>query len=783
MVFWSSKSGINSKYTFSSSPTFTSDPWSVYTGRPKSSSALGRVSLFQFDKKQFENYLLNYGIIKSKSSSQDKMLIQEAYQILKNQVNNLTKLKHPNILTVVEPIEEHSKTFLFVTEYVTDCLESLYNNDSTNYGRFSDSGENILSSNGASLPDNILIQRGILQIVNALEFIHTRAGSVHLDLQPRSIFINENSDWKVSGLGHLVKLGDNLQGGMSTDFFLPKYDPRIPSFMHINFDYSAPELIMDNTVSFKNDFFSLGLLIYFLYSGKSLLHIENSESQYKLEYNKFERKISTMSWDNVFSKVPPQLRVLTPKLMSRDIISRYDTLGDLLDSEFFDNPLLKMLNFLDDLPTKNNSEKLVFLKGLDEYLDQFPSSLLQKKFLPILLDLLIQLCQDKELDGECISHDISLIIKIASNLSQLSFHEKLYPIIVGNKENFNILLEKSNTILIENLKILQEKFKAADYDQNFLRPLLVYVLQTMQSESAVNSQEMLLNQLDLVLKTFDFPTVKNFLLPLIAKLFVKTTSLTIKNSCVTSFQILIEKKSIDSYTVTEDLLPLFKTMKTRDPRILMKCLSLFKLVPSLVKDEVILVEQYLPLLWNYSMASTLNKSQFTEFTKVVNKISADIQSIHINKLKEGSNENYEHDNSDKNKAFTKIIEAQSQPKREDRDTTLAKSIATPAIQPRRKETPPKPSILDKRPITSSIPARRTNPSYNKSIPTASITSPLNDSQPQQSLDDEFDDFVSAATTPKPHSINNNTSPVVTPSAPGLTSLPPGFSIPLQPKKN
>lgn len=132
-------------------------------------------------------------------------------------------------------------------------------------------------------------------------------------------------------------------------------------------------------------------------------------------------------------------------------------------------------------------------------------------------------------------------------------------------------------------------------------------------------------------------------------------------------------------------MPLFKTMKTRDPRILMKCLSLFKLVPSLVKDEVILVEQYLPLLWNYSMASTLNKSQFTEFTKVVNKISADIQSIHINKLKEGSNENYEHDNSDKNKAFTKIIEAQSQPKREDRDTTLAKSIATPAIQPRRKK--------------------------------------------------------------------------------------------------
>ncbi|KAL3236542.1 Scy1p RNJ42_01636 [Nakaseomyces bracarensis] len=792
MMFWSSKSGISSKYTFSSSPTFTAEPWSVYTGRAKSGSS-GKVSVFIFDKKQFENYLLNYGIIKSKSSSHDKVLIQEGYQVLRNQVNNLAKLRHPNVLTLIEPLEEHSKNFMFVTEYVTDCIESLYRND---HSRFSDGNSSDPfgdSGSSATTMDNILIQRGILQTVNALEFIHNRAGSVHLDLQPRSIFINENSDWKISGLGHLFKLNDNLQGGMSTDFFLPQYDPRIPSFMHINLDYSAPELVMDNTVSFKNDFFSLSLLIYFLYTGKNLLNTENSESQYRQEYAKFERKISSMSWDNVFAKVPQDLRVLIPKLMSRDMISRYDTLTDLLETDYFNNPLLKMLNFLDDLPTKNNDEKYVFLTGLSQYLSQFPASLLQKKFLPILLELLSQLCQEKIPDERCISNDLKLIVKIASNLSQLSFHEKLYHIIVGNKDNFKILLDTSNLVLIENIPIFKEKFKTSDFIDNFLKPLLNYVLQTMEGEAAVNAQEQVLAQLNIILEVFDFLTVKNYLLPLISKLFVKTTSLTIKNTCVSSFQLLIEKKTIDSYTCSEEVLPLFKTMKTRDPRILMKSLSLFQLIPTLIKDEVVLVEHLLPLIWNYSMSSTLTKSQYSEFTKAINKVSHDIQTVHITKLKDTNASLSDLSNNDNNKVFSKIIESQPQPKKEDPDSAFAKTIATPAIQPRKKEE--KKSILDKREIPSrneyssmartmkqrEVPPTRAIP--NRSSVTQAPPAPFHKQTANSAFDDEFDDFVSAVSSPKPTiAQNTNSSPALSPT-PQTNNLPPGFSIALQPKKN
>ena len=81
---------------------------------------------------------------------------------------------------------------------------------------------------------------------------------------------------------------------------------------------------------------------------------------------------------------------------------------------------------------------------------------------------------------------------------------------------------------------------------------------------------------------------------------------------------------MDRYICVEEILPLFRSMKTRDQRILMKSLRLFEIVPQLVTDDVTLVEQLLPLLWNYSMASTLKASEYSEFVKVINKLTRDI---------------------------------------------------------------------------------------------------------------------------------------------------------------
>lgn len=822
MMFWSTKTGISNKYSFSSSPTFTSEPWSVFTGRAKSSSTgpsngNTRVSIFVFDKKQFEHYLSKYGIIKSKSSSRDKQLIQEGYEILRNQVNNLAKLKHPNILTLIEPLEEHSKNFMFVTEYVTGTLESTF--------KGFDDEQDFLKGN---IKNDIITQRGIQQLVTGLDFIHNRANFVHLDIQPTSIFINDNSDWKISGLGHIMKL---TQGTNSSDFLFPQYDPRIPQFYTFNLDYTAPELVFENTLSYKNDYFSLGLLINFLYTGTSLIKADSSLSDYKSEYGKFERKLSSLSWDSIFIKLPVKLRLCIPNLMNRDIYSRYDNITEFLDSEFFQDPLIKTLNFLDDLPTKSSEERTVFLDGLVELLPQYPSTLLQRKFLPILVDLLSQLSSEKMIDSHSVSRDLEIIIKIGSTVSQLTFLEKVFPVIT-NPNVFPTLLTNATMTFIENLSALKEKIKLDSFIEKILNPLLQYVLDKCNNENAVVLQEKLLDQMALILDCYDFPSIKNEILPILCNLFTKTTSLTIKIICMTCFESLIDKKAIDSYTCTETILPLFKLMKTRDSRILLKSLSLFSKIPTLITDEVVLVENLLPLLWNYSMASTLKRYQYSEFVKVINNLTRDIQKRHIEKL-DNSKDSHEDINS-----FNKIIDTKtSSPRPADLDNQASKNVSVPIIQPvkktstatmsparnnvestsnkapsllspkqvhdlRAKQPPLKPYRDVSNPPKSNVPP----PSLGSSMMLPS-NSQINNNTLFTNTTKNSTPVLSSTATMKNSSLNTHFSDnIMTPSTPSTnltnqpsnnailtrnnnqnrtnmgTNLPPGFSVSLQPAK-
>ncbi|QLQ77901.1 hypothetical protein HG537_0A01480 [Torulaspora globosa] len=754
-MFWSAKTGISSKYSFSSSPTFTCEPWNIYMGRSKSSnSASGvalKVSIFVFDKKQFENYLLNYGIIKSRSSSHDRSLLQDAYEVLRRQVSNLSKLKHPNIVAVIEPLEEHSKNFMFVTEYVTGSLESVFGhgNEGTSFFQQHDKEE-------------VIIQRGLLEIVQALDFIHNRASSVDLDIQPRSILINENSDWKICGLGHLIKLP---QGTNSTEYFIDQYDPRTPSFLHLQLNYTAPEIVLDNTVSFKSDYFSLGLLIYMLYTGKDMLSTENSTSQYRAEYTKFERKLATMSWENMLNKLPVTLRPCIPRLMNRDIYSRYDNINEFLDSEFFQDPLIKTLSFLDDLPTKTNDEKVVFLNGLEELLPQFPVTLLQRKFLTVLLESLAQQCKDKEPHGPCISKEVEIITRIGSTVSQLTFQEKIYPALTM-KSNFPIILHNATMAFIKDLSTLRQKIKKEDFLEIILKPLLTFTFHDMQGEQSLAAQESLLENLNIVADLFDFVTMKNFLMPLISHLFTKTTSLMVKVSSISCLRELIDKELVDSDLICDEVLPLFKSMKTRDPRILMQSLTLFEMVPKVIKNDETLVEQLLPLLWSYSMSQTLDKAQYSRYTVVINKLSQTIQKAHSDTLQD-SNPN-SHDTAG-TKDFDNLIKPVSV-KREDPETKAAKSIAVPAIVPKKKPEPKRPSILTARPNQPS-----------KTIPRPRILPP----KPRQETDpDDFDDFVSATSSPAPSSTTATTAPSQGPSQRSIPTakLPPGFSVSLQPSR-
>ena len=49
-------------------------------------------------------------------------MISECYELIKYEVSQLSKLKHPQLLQVYEVLEETKSKFLFVTEPVIDNL-------------------------------------------------------------------------------------------------------------------------------------------------------------------------------------------------------------------------------------------------------------------------------------------------------------------------------------------------------------------------------------------------------------------------------------------------------------------------------------------------------------------------------------------------------------------------------------------------------------------------------------------------------------------------------------
>ncbi len=94
----------------------------------------------------------------------------------------MTRLRHPCILEVVEPLEETRSELTFATEQVVaPLLEALQNDRSVEVQL-----------------DEVEVQKGLLQVARGLEFLH-EAKMIHANLTPDAILINAKGDWKIGG--------------------------------------------------------------------------------------------------------------------------------------------------------------------------------------------------------------------------------------------------------------------------------------------------------------------------------------------------------------------------------------------------------------------------------------------------------------------------------------------------------------------------------------------------------------------------------------------------------
>ncbi|KAI9842784.1 MAG: hypothetical protein M1838_002982 [Thelocarpon superellum] len=670
-------SNITSNYTLSPNPTSRAGPWKIHDAKKKSTGKT--VSVFVFDRKALDPHS---GLSRSSGASMKK-IHDEAIDRLKKEASSLARLRHPSILELVEPVEEtRSGGLMFATEQVTASLAGLLEEKDAQERAGGVGGRAsryvIEDADGGGRRrrdleiDELEIQKGLLQMAKALEFLHESAGLVHGNFTPEAVFINAKSDWKLSGLAFSGPPDNPSTPTSVAPISLSEvlhHDPRLPRSVQLNLDYSSPDFVMDATVTPSADIFSLGLVIVALYNSPhvSPLQTNSSASTYK---RLFSSSSTTPTQHNQFLSSRPIPKDLTATVLPRMIARRPAqrmTAREFQQSQYFDNILVSSIRFLDSLPAKTPNEKSQFMRGLGRVLPQFPKPVLEKKVLPALLEEF----KDRDLLSLILPNIFKIIQMLPSG--RRAFTERALPRLKevflttttstsaplkGAASERDTGKEAGLMIILENMPTVIESCSAKDFKNDVL-PILNMAIDST-NHALVDAS---FRSLPTVLPALDFSTIKNELFPKVAAVFTKTSSLGIKVRGLEAFTVLCGGSSaeqsstedglngiisgpssptkktgttaLDKYTVQEKVIPLLKAIKTKEPAVMMAALNVLRQVGRIADYDFVAMD-VLPLLWTMGLGPLLNLQQFQSFMDLIKQLSGRVEQEQTRKLQEMS---------------------------------------------------------------------------------------------------------------------------------------------------
>ncbi|KAF6836515.1 protein kinase domain-containing protein ppk32 [Colletotrichum musicola] len=664
-----SSTNITANYSISSTQTSSAGPWKIYDCKKKSTGK--PYSVFVFDKKALDSHGNSLG---RSSASVFKRATEEVVERLKKEASSLAKLRHPSILELVEPVEETRGGGLqFVTEAVTASLASLLQDkdDQERSGGVGGRSSRYVTEDPDGVRrrreleiDELEIQKGLLQISKALEFLHENAGLVHGNLTPDAILVNAKSDWKISGLAFCGP----SEGSNKPTSFQPislsetlNPDPRLPRFVQLDIDYTSPDFVLDNNFTTFADMFSLGLLAVALYNSphKSPIEAHGSLSTYKRTFSS-SSTVPSVSNNYLSSRpLPKELSThVLPRLITRRPAQRL-TAKEFQESEYFNNVLVSTIRFLDSFPAKTPGEKAQFMRGLVKVLPSFPKTVMEKKLMPALLEEM----KDKDLIALILQNVFTIVDLLPS--ARRVFAEKVRPSL---KETFAPPPKKDQAperdptkdaglmVVLEHMSTICNNCNGKEFTDDILP--VVYAAIEAPTPAVVDAA---LRGLPSILPVLDFSTIKNELFPVIAAVFSKTSSLAIKVRGCQAFVVLCggtedgqddgldafgatKKKPsssssmLDKYTMQEKIVPLIKAIKTKEPAVMMAALSVLRVVGENADADFVAMD-ILPILWHMSLGPLLNLKQFQTFMDLIKKLSRRVEDEQTKKLQELSGTN------------------------------------------------------------------------------------------------------------------------------------------------
>ena len=151
------------------------------------------------------------------------------WEMMKKGVGQLTRLRHPRILTVQHPLEESRDCLAFATEPVFASLANVLGSQ-VGLKMFLNLHNLFQDQLPSPVPEqlrshkmfDIEIKYGLLQVSEGLAFLHDSAKMLHRNISPEAIVINEAGAWKICGFEYC--LANSAAPGQEPSWSFPEYD-------------------------------------------------------------------------------------------------------------------------------------------------------------------------------------------------------------------------------------------------------------------------------------------------------------------------------------------------------------------------------------------------------------------------------------------------------------------------------------------------------------------------------------------------------------------------------
>uniref|UniRef100_A0A3Q3MNL9 SCY1 like pseudokinase 2 n=1 Tax=Labrus bergylta TaxID=56723 RepID=A0A3Q3MNL9_9LABR len=566
--------------------------WRIYNGTKKSTKQ--EVAVFVFEKKTVDKY--------------PKFEKDQIVDSLKRGVQQLTRLRHPRLLTVQHPLEESRDCLAFCTEPVFASLSNVL-------GQW----ENLPSPVPTDIKEyklyDVETKYGLLQISEGLSFLHSGVKMVHGNLCLENIILNKSGAWKIMGF-------DFSNSSTNPSDAEPKYtckewEPNLPPLCLPNPEYLAPEYILSVSCDSASDMYSLGVVMHAVFNeGKPVFQV-NKHDIFK-SFSRQLDQLSTMS-PALLNKIPEEVREHVKMLLSVTPNVRPDA-DQMTKIPFFDDVGAVTLQYFDSLFQRDNLQKSQFYKGLPKVLPKLPKRVVVYRILPAL--------NSEFVNPDMVPFVLPNVLLIAEECTKDEYVRLILPDLTPvfkQQEPIQILL-----IFLQKMDLLLTKTPAEDIKSSVL-PMVYRALEA----PSVQIQELCLNIIPTFANLIEYTSMKNSLIPRIKSACLQTSSLAVRvNSLVCLGKIL---EYLDKWFVIDEILPFLQQIPSREPAVLMGVLGIYKCTFSHKKlgiPKEHLASKSLPHLVSLSIDNNLNLNQFNSFMVVIREMLSRMEAEHKTKLEQ-----------------------------------------------------------------------------------------------------------------------------------------------------